>query len=273
MRAIFILIIFCALVNSLFAQRTETVIYKQLDTISLEIRVHYPKDHAKTDQRPAAVFYFGGGWVGGTINHFQPQAELLQSKGMVCFLVEYRTRKRHETTPVESLKDAKSAMRYVRAHAAQFGIDPQKIAAGGGSAGGHLAAATAFIDGFNEKSDDLGTGAVPNALLLFNPVIDNGPGGYGFERVGNYYKDFSPLHNIRPGAPPTLFLLGTKDALIPVETAEYYRTVMEKVGSRCELILYDDQAHGFFNPGHPEYHQKTLKAMVDFLVSIGYVKP
>ncbi|MEQ8551198.1 MAG: alpha/beta hydrolase [Cyclobacteriaceae bacterium] len=272
MRSILTLLIFCATTPLLFAQKTETVTYKQLDTISLEIRVLYPKDHAKTDQRPAAVFYFGGGWVGGTINHFQPQAELLISKGMVCFLVEYRTRKSHETTPVESLKDAKSAMRYVRENAAQFGIDPQKIAAGGGSAGGHLAAATAFIDGYNEVTDNLTTGAVPNALILFNPVIDNGPGGYGYERVGNYYKDFSPLHNIRPGAPPTLFLLGTKDALIPVETAEYYQTVMEKVGSRCDLILYEGQAHGFFNPNHPEYHQKTLNAMVDFLVSIGYLK-
>ncbi len=273
MRKIFILLVSTFLIfRGLSAQQVETLTYKKIDTASLEMRIYYPKGHSKDQARPAAVFFFGGGWVGGTINHFKPQAELLVGRGMVCFLVEYRTRNSHGTTPVESLKDAKSAMRYVRANARSFGVDPRTIAAGGGSAGGHLAAATAFIDGFNEVTDDLTAGSVPDALLLFNPVIDNGPGGYGFERVGNYYQDFSPLHNLRPGAPPTLFLLGTNDRLIPVETAKYYQTVMEKMGSRCDLILYEGQGHGFFNESNPEYHQKTNKAMVDFLESIGYLK-
>lgn len=259
------------LVTSLNGQPAETVTYKSIDTISLDIQVYYPKDHAKDNQRPAAVFFFGGGWVGGTPEHFKPQAELLAVRGMVSFLVDYRTQRKHGTTPVESLMDAKSAMRYIRANATKFGIDPKKIAAGGGSAGGHLAAATALIQGFNEPDDDLTIGCVPNALLLFNPVIDNGPGGYGYERVGNFYQDFSPLHNIRKGAPPTLFLVGTQDKLIPVETAKYYQTVMEKVGSRCELILYDGAGHGFFNVQNPEYHQKTLKEMVSFLESLDYL--
>ncbi|XOV94048.1 MAG: alpha/beta hydrolase [Bacteroidota bacterium] len=260
-----------AFINSLSAQHVELVIYKKVDTASLEIKVLYPKDHAKDDSRPAAVFFFGGGWNGGTIDHFKPQADLLSSKGMVCFLVEYRTRNSHGTTPVEALKDAKSAMRFVRANAKSYGVDPNRIAAGGGSAGGHLAAATAFIDSYNEVTDDLGIGSVPNALLLFNPVVDNGPGGYGYERVGNYFQDFSPLHNLRPGAPPTLFLLGTKDRLIPVETGRYYQTIMERMGSKCELILYEGQEHGFFNDRNPEYHKKTNQAMVDFLISIGYL--
>lgn len=259
------------LLSGIHAQNIELITYKQVDTASLEIKVHYPSQHSKDQARPGVVFFFGGGWNGGNIDHFKPQAELLASKGLVCFLVEYRTRNSHGTSPVESLMDAKSAMRYVRSEAANFGVDPTRIAAGGGSAGGHLAAATAFITGFNELTDDLTVGSVPDALLLFNPVIDNGPGGYGFERVGNYYQDFSPLHNLKPGAPPTLFLLGTNDRLIPVETGKYYQKVMEKVGSRCDLILYEDQTHGFFNPRNPEFHQKTNQAMVDFLESIGFI--
>jgi acetyl esterase len=94
--------------------------------------------------------------------------------------------------------------------------------------------------------------------VLFNPVIDNGPGGYGYERISDSYKSFSPLHNINKGAPPTIFFLGTKDKLIPVETARYYKTVMEKVGSRCELFLYEDQGHGFFNHSHIEFYNKTV---------------
>jgi acetyl esterase/lipase len=107
--------------------------------------------------------------------------------------------------------------------------------------------------------------------VLFNPVIDNGPGGYGYERIGNAYKDFSPLHNIREGAPPTIIFLGTNDNLIPVETAEYYQKVMEKVGSRCELYLYEGQGHGFFNYRNPEYYKKTVFEADKFLQSLGYL--
>jgi acetyl esterase/lipase len=169
------------------------------------------------------------------------------------------------------LKDAKSAIRYLRVNAAKFNINPNRIIASGGSAGAHLAAATALIDGYNEAADDLAISPVPNVLVLFNPVIDNGPGGYGFERIGNEYKNFSPLHNIKAGAPPTLFLLGSQDNLIPVVTAQYYQMAMEKVGSRCDLLLYEDQPHGFFNYPNFEYYKKTVEAADDFLQSLGYL--
>jgi len=110
-------------------------------------------------------------------------------------------------------------------------------------------------------------------LVLFNPVVDNGPGGYGYERVGDEYKNFSPLHNIKEGAPPTIFMLGTKDRLIPVVTAEYYKMVMEKVGSRCDLKLYEGEGHGFFNYGNREMYNKSVADADEFLVSIGYITP
>jgi len=97
-------------------------------------------------------------------------------------------------------------------------------------------------------------------------------GGYGYNRIGQNYKDFSPLHNINKGAPPTIFFLGTRDNLIPVETAEYYKTVMEKVGSRCELFLFEGAGHGFFNFKNPEYYNQTVRETDQFLVSLGYLK-
>jgi len=174
-------------------------------------------------------------------SHYPPWCFSLEGdgleRGLICFRVDYRVKSRQGTSPFESLKDAKSAIRFIREHAEDLHVDPQRIVASGGSAGGHLAAATALVTSFNEGSDQLSYSSVPNALVLFNPVIDNGPGGYGYERIGEAYKDFSPLHNIREGAPPTIFFLGTQDKLIPVETARYYKTVMEKVGSRCDLSL------------------------------------
>lgn len=163
-------------------------------------------------------------------------------------------------------------MRYIRKYADQFNLDENKIVASGGSAGGHLAAACALINDYNESTDDVSVSAVPNALVLFNPVIDNGPGGYGYDRINEAYKNFSPIHNIVSGAPPTIIFLGTNDHLIPVETAKYYQKVMEKVNSRCELHLFEGQGHGFFNYNKFfEYYKKTVKATDAFLQSLGFL--
>lgn len=249
----------------------EHLLYKQIDTTKLFMELYYPEAISTETRYPAMVFFYGGGWNGGTIDQFKPHARYFSRRGMICILADYRVNTRQHTSPFESLKDAKSAIRYIRENAGRFHIDPSKIIASGGSAGGHMAAATALTDGYDEDTDNLAVSCIPNALVLFNPVIDNGPGGYGYERIGNAYKDFSPLHNIREGAPPTIIFLGTNDNLIPVETAEYYQKVMEKVGSRCELYLYEGQEHGFFNYRNPEYYKKTVSEADKFLQSLGYL--
>ena len=247
------------------------LLYKKIDSTSLYLTV-YPSLLANpTKKSPAMVFYFGGGWTSGTIKQFEPQAIYFSKRGITCILVDYRVRERHKTTPFESLKDAKSAIRYVREHASELNIDPSKIIAAGGSAGGHLAAATALITDYNESTDNQNISCIPNALVLFNPVFDNGPGGYGYERIGDAYKNFSPLHNIKIGAPPTLVFLGEKDELVAVETARYYKKVMEKVKSRCDLFLYEGQEHGFFNYKNFEYYKKTVTETDTFLQSLGYL--
>lgn len=268
-RSILLGIMFFFLLQIASAQ--EVILYKEVDTTQLFLEVIYPEEMDQTKEYPAMVFFFGGGWVGGERSHFEHQADYFAKRGLVCFLVDYRTRNKHQTSPFESLKDAKSAIRYIRKNAAKFHVSPSKIIASGGSAGGHLAAATALSSEFNEATDPLDISPVPNALVLFNPVIDNGPGGYGYERIGETYPSFSPLHNIRAGAPPTLLMLGTQDRLVPVTTAQYYQLVMEKIGSRCELKLYENQPHGFFNYPNFEYYQKTLLAADEFLQSLGYL--
>jgi acetyl esterase/lipase len=253
------------------AQKADSILYKQVGISSLYLQVEYPPNYNSSQNYPAMVFFFGGGWNGGNINQFAPHAKHYAERGIICFRADYRVRSRQGTTPFESMKDAKSAIRFVRAHAEELGVDPDKIIASGGSAGGHLAVATAVIEGYNEESDDLSVSCVPNALVLFNPVFDNGPGGYGYERVGEQYKEFSPLHNLRKGMPPAIVFLGTEDKLIPVETANYFKTVMEKVGSRCELFLYDGEGHGFFNYRNLENYKSTVSRADKFLVSLGYL--
>ena len=247
-----------------------SVIYKKVDSVPLKMQIVYPPDLRMSEHYPCVVFFFGGGWINGSVDQFRRQADYFSKREMVCFLVDYRVASRQGTTPFDALRDAKSAIRYIRQHAQNFHILPDSLVAAGGSAGGQLAAATALTDGYNEPSDDLSVSPRPNALVLFNPVIDNGPGGYGFDRIGGEYRNFSPLHNIKQGAPPTIIFLGTKDRLIPLETARYYKMVMEKVGSRCDLVLYEGVAHGFFNK--EEYLLPTLKEADRFLMSLNFIR-
>ena len=251
----------------------EVVLYKQTDTTKLYLEVHRPARITSSEARPGMVFFFGGGWKTGDRHHLLNYAQYFSQRGMVCFLADYRTASKHQTTPFDALEDAKAAVRFIKGNATSFGVDSARLVASGGSAGGHLAAATALIEGYNDSTDDLSTSSRPGALVLFNPVIDNGPGGYGYERIGSEYKSFSPIHCIKEGAPPTLFLLGTEDQLIPVETAKYYKTVMERVGSRCDLLLHQGEGHGFFNYRNFENYKKTVRETDKFLQSINYLAP
>lgn len=270
-KTFFILVCSCILLGNICSAQ-EQVVYKEVNATKLLMDVYYPEKIDTSKVYPTMVFFFGGGWVSGDRSQFVNQAKYFSKRGLICFLVDYRTKNKNNTTPFECVKDAKSAIRFIRKKASYFRVDTSKIIASGGSAGGHLAAATALIDSFSEATDDLSISCIPNALVLFNPVIDNGPGGYGFEKIKDAYKNFSPLHNLKKGAPPTIIFLGTNDKHIPVETAAYYKKVMEKVSSRCDLKIYEGQNHGFFNYKNLEYYKKTVMDADAFLVSLGYLK-
>jgi len=251
------------------AKPDQVVQYKRVGDTSLHIHVFNPPGHKSSDKVPAIVFFFGGGWNGGSPNQFYRQAAYLASRGMVAVSAEYRTKKSSGTSPQECVKDGKSAVRWLRGHAAELGIDPNRIAAGGGSAGGHVAAATATLEGFNEAGENAETSCRPDALVLFNPVFDNGPEGYGHDRVKDYWKDFSPIHNIDSNTPPTVVFLGTNDKLIPVNTGKRFQDLMKQADARCDLHLYEGQSHGFFNK---EKYAETLIEADKFLMSLGYLK-
>ena len=252
-------------------EKPQKILYKEVKGFKLHLHVFAP---AKKSEKPAPaiIFYFGGGWNGGSPSQFYPHAKHLASKGIVAFCAEYRVKKVHKATPFECVEDAKSAMRFLRKNAKKFGIDPNKIIAGGGSAGGHLAAATATVKSFDAKTDDKTISAVPNALVLFNPVYDNGPKGYGHDRVKAKYKEFSPMHNITSKMPPAIVFLGTKDRLIPVSTGEKFRDLMKEAGVKSELHVYKGQPHGFVNFRNKKYYDLTVKEMDRFLKELGFLK-
>lgn len=269
---IVLLAIFLSPLHGEWRQPDTTWLYKTVDGVELKLHVYTPKGHRESDRSAAIIFFFGGGWNNGSPGQHYGQCSYLAERGMVAMSAEYRVQSRNQTTPKECVKDGKSAIRWVRAHAAELGIDSSRIAAGGASAGGHIAAAAGTIDGFEELGEDISVSSRPDALVLFNPVFDNGPGGFGHGRVKAYWQEISPLHNIDEGVPPTVVFLGTDDQYISVDSAHRYKARMKGVGRRCDLHLYTDQKHGFFNPDRKNgYFEQTLETIDSFLTSLGFL--
>jgi len=254
--------------------------YKTVGGVELKLHIFQPDGHQATDKRPAIVFFFGGGWTGGTPKQFYEQARFLADRGMVAISAEYRIKSKHKTTPFECVQDGKSAIRWVRSHAGELGIDPNRIVASGGSAGGHVAACTGTIEGHEEEGEDVKVSSVPNAMILYNPVVDTTEKGLGVDRVGQDRKtEISPCHHVRAGLAPTLILHGTADKTVPFENAERFTKLMKEAGNRCELESFEGQGHGFFNgvffrpkTKDTTHYQRGMKASVDFLQSLGFIE-
>lgn len=264
------------------AEVISTVVeYKNIAGISLKMSVMNLDNIEAGDKKVALVLMHGGGWRNGNYSSFSNQSNYFASKGLVVFAINYRTTEVVEgNTPRECLQDAKSAMRFIRANAARFSIDPDKIIAGGGSAGGHLAAAVSMCPKINESTDDLSISSDACATILFNPVVCNGPDkvgsytGYNYYWVKDYYRDFSPMYNVRAGIPPSIFMLGTEDHLIPTSVGDEYRRLVLAVGGRCDLHIYEGQPHSFYHlptSGNATNFYKTVTASHRFMVSLGYL--
>ena len=246
----------------------ETVVYKSSDHGDLSLHVRKPRDWRPEDRRAAIIFFFGGGWNAGSPTQFAPQAAYFAERGLVTFCADYRVKSRHGVMADVCVQDAKSAMRYLRGHARDYGIDPHRIVAAGGSAGGHLALCCAFIQEVNNPADDLSISPVPDAVIGFNPV----PNLVDIERPRSRIPDsetalsISPRHHLRAEAPPLLIFIGTRDLLY-----DFVLDFVAEAGrfdNRVELCVDEGQPHGYFNRS-PWLERTTLRANA-FLTSLGY---
>ena len=250
--------------------RVET--YRTIDATELKLWIFGERD--PNTQKPAIVFFFGGGWSSGSPAQFERQARHFAARGMIAITADYRVRSRQGVRVVDCVNDAKAALAWVREHAQRLGIDPNKIAASGGSAGGHLAACTGTLDGY-------GSNERPNALILFNPAATLAPiagwdaqaSGLALspERLGAPAQALSPAHHIGPHTPPTLILHGTKDTTVPYESVVAFERAMKQAGRPCTLVGYEGAVHGFFN-GNPHF-ATTLAEADRFLVALGWITP
>ena len=192
---------------------------------------------------------------------------------MAGITAQYRIKSLHNTTPQDAIEDAKSAVRWIREHAEEYRIDPERIAAGGGSAGGHLAACTGLVPGFENEKENLQISSRPDAMILFNPVIKVPPFSERFGGDEDAAKA-SPIDFVASNAPPCIIFHGTSDKLIDKEIILDFQSKMIAKGNYCEVELFGEQEHGFFNLNKNEgqYYRRTVALMDIFLVDQGYIK-
>ncbi len=251
----------------------KALVYKTIGDVKLQLHVFLPPDGTPANV-PAIVFFFGGGWTGGNPTQFYEQCKYFAARGMVAISAEYRIKSLHGTSAVECVKDGKSVIRWIRAHAAELGVDPAKIVAGGGSAGGHVAACTGVIEGFEDENDDHAVSSRPAALVLFNPVLEIPENSRFADRFQGHQNELSPLGHAAKGCPPTIVFHGTADTTVPFASVERFRDKMKEAGNICEIVPFEGEKHGFFNfSRNRNAFDATMAAADAFLVAQGILKP
>lgn len=253
--------------NLTYAQITSRNANRQLRMTLLVPRTAGPK--------PAIVYYPGGGFTTANHEKFIEMRMALAKAGFVVASAEYRTVPDRFPALVN---DAKAAVRYLRAHATQLGIDPSRIGVIGDSAGGYVAQMMGTTNGeqqfdagdFTEVSSDvqavvtiygisnlmnIGEGyseairevhkspAVTEALLVHGPAFDTFAGG-SILSDPQKAMDASPLGHVKPGLPPFLIMHGSADRLVsPVQSEQLYKALQEK-GNRADYVVVEGAGHG-----------------------------
>lgn len=261
---------------------TKKIVYKNVGNRELSVDIFYTESSQQKSDNSAIAFFHGGGWVFGDPSEFYEACRRYARKGFVTFSFQYRlsrnadgTYPHPEITPVESTKDARSAIRWLRENARLLKLNPDKIVAGGQSAGGQLALAAALLDSINEISDNLKISPVPNALLLYSsnvntmePWIDMLLG----ERRNEIWT-ISPYHNLKKNMPPAIAFSGEEDDQVLPYIISFYRAKTIELGNYYELHTYSGRKHylGEGNKKYARYFDEEILELTDvFLEKYGF---
>ncbi|HEX9889386.1 MAG TPA: alpha/beta hydrolase [Nitriliruptorales bacterium] len=208
-----------------------------------------------TSQRqPGVVFIHGGAWRSGDPHMHIDHAARLAARGYVTATIEYRLSP--EALWPAALEDLKCAIRWMRANAAEIGLDPDRLAAGGGSAGGHLSALAALTPGqFEGSGGHEGRSSTIQAAVLWYPTLDlrfEGRTEQSVEPITQFLGDptperlqeASPVTYVSAGCPPILTMVGDDDPVSPIPQAEAFHASLTQLGVPNRLEVFAGP-HGF----------------------------
>ncbi len=249
--------------------RIET--YKTINGIELDMHLFMPDSSAfPSKTKPSIVYFHGGSWTEGKPAWFFHAAQEYAENGRVAAAVEYRLADRHGTLPFEAVKDAKSAIRWLRANAEELGIAKDSIVATGNSAGGHLVLCSALNKSLNEESDNLNISPAPDVLLVNAGVYDLTESEWitaNFENKDTV-KAISPSYLIRKITQPVLLIHGTLDKNVPYETAQrFYQKAQEEMPNLEFKTLH---GAGHFIWFDEEFSGKVRQFRMNFLLEHGF---
>ncbi len=287
-KPVLLLSLFIILMISAAAQETgvlmKKMVYKKVGSTELHAWMFYTEQTRQGNDNPAIALFHGGGWVFGDPSEFFEACRRYAKKGFITFSFQYRLSVNDDgaypnprITPVESTKDARSAIRWLKENATSLKINPEKIVVGGQSAGGQLALSTALLDSINEKTDNLNIDPVPGALLLFSgnvntlePWIDMLLG----ERRKEIWS-ISPYHHLKKQMPPVIAFRGDEDNQVLPYIVDMFRAKMLDLGNYYEEYIYPGRKHylGEGNEKYARYFDEEILEKTDaFLKKFGFTE-
>lgn len=255
-------------------------VYATVDGINLKVHVFRPVRLRPGELLSAVVLFHGGGWYMGEPEWVFPRARRFAALGLIAVAAQYRLSDQKTITPLEAMADARAAIRWVRSNASSLRIDPNRVAAYGVSAGGHLAASAAMFDDALSGSK---VSSAPNALVLISPAVDLENDRWPQRLLGSRASvaSISPAAHVRSGMPPTLILQGDVDTVTPLAGARLFTDRMRAAGNRCELHVYTGFGHVFTPAGtrddgmpqpDPKISADASRKADEFLISLGFIK-
>jgi acetyl esterase/lipase len=256
--------------------------YIQYGTRCLKLDLYLPATTPAGQNVPVVVFVHGGGWRSGFRSEFAPMAVRLAQRGYAAATISYRLS--GEALYPAAIHDTRAAVRWVRAHAGQYHLDPQRIALAGGSAGGQiasLAGVTGHLNQFDPGAAKSPVSSAVQAIISVDGLSDftseaarvneDDPrkkmsmaglwfGGHYAEKTA-LWREASPIQYVRAGMPPILFVDSTQ-ARFSVGRDEMVAK-MTQVGASARIVVLPDTPHSFwlFDP----WLQPTVDATVAFL--------
>ncbi len=249
-----------------------------------DLKLNFVRPQKAAGKLPVLVFIHGGGWAGGKKEEFHPFMFHFSKSGIFCASVEYRLAPK-DRFPAQ-IEDVKCAVRWLRAHADDYGIDPTRIVAIGTSAGAHLAALLATTAGLPELEGTGGnagqSSAVSAAICLAGPydlalgyrhsvhqrkaegddvrqLLESLLGGSP-DQIPDGYRQASPISHVGPATPPMMLIHGAADPLVLVEQAEVFAKKLEEAGVPVQFLRLEDGTHDSFGK-EPE---KAIRAITDY---------
>ena len=273
-----VLIVFCTACSSIPTKHN--VVYGVAAGQKLVLDIYQPK--GVTGLRPALLFVHGGGWAAGSKETFGDASANMTKQGYVTFAINYRLIQNGKNLWPAQLDDVQRAVRWIRAHAADYHVDPTRIGAIGHSAGGHLVACLATRETRDNADPTLSaySSRVTCAVDMSGPVdltVSDNPqadgiiaallGGKNTEKPA-LARDASPLFFVDAMTAPVLIIHGRCDTLVAVRHAEQFEAALHRAGVETQSLIFSDEGHGFTKK---ENSTRMIVEAVAFLKK--YLKP